>query len=73
MTRWHNNPNLPPRGAQKVLQGHTAPVLTVVRHTQYNNGEVECVWFNYNGGVERAWLPADLPRDPPRKPFRARR
>jgi uncharacterized protein YodC (DUF2158 family) len=71
MSRWHTQPGLPSRGARVVLQGHEAPVMTVARHTQYDNGEVECIWFTPDHVVQRAWLPASLLRSPPRQPFKA--
>jgi uncharacterized protein YodC (DUF2158 family) len=67
--KWRTQPGLPSRGARVVLQGHEAPVMTVARHTQYDNGEVECIWFTPDHVVQRAWLPASLLRAPPRKPF----
>lgn len=68
--RWKVNPNLPHRGDRKMLRGDpNSPVMTVVRQTQFDNGEVECLWFTADQRVQRAWLPADLLAPPPRQPF----
>lgn len=54
------NAGLPARGTRVVFRGSQEPVMTVVRHTQFDNGEVECLWFTPDLAVQRAWLPADL-------------
>lgn len=48
------------KGAAVVARGIPGPVMLVARHTQFDNGEVECVWFTPAGTVQRAWLPEDI-------------
>lgn len=75
MSKWHRPApagNLPRRGTHVVLRGVASPTMTVVRHTQFDNGEVECIWFTPDARVQRAWLPADLLSTPPRVSYKPR-
>lgn len=72
---WHKEyaPSLPPKGTRVILHGDpNSPVMSVARHTQFDNGEVECIWFTLGQEPRRAWLPASLLRTytEPRVPYR---
>lgn len=49
---------LPPIGARVVVTDLGGPTMIVVRHTRYDNGEVECIYTTADGVIARAWIPA---------------
>lgn len=44
-----------------------APTAKVVRHTQFDNGEVEILWFTPGQQLQRAWIAESLLQKPRRE------